>query len=938
MFMKNIKRRILSLLLLLALLVSLAACGGMDVGKIRVDENGLASWNAVKNAVYYEYCIVDAEYTNMGVDTTTETQYQLPEGFLIQVRPAFKDGSFGGWETSDYYGEPAFWGGSPVIDEEQTFDIAIDAKGWATWEAVEGAVEYRCLIVDQKNGAVEEVNVTDTTIRVPLNHRVDVSPVMADGAQDWTSSSAYRGGGRSPVIDYSEDAYTLDFTARISEGKTYSVVENIDYTTLKTDDGGKVTFTATGPDGEAMRFSGTGITVAEGAITIEPGGSFYALDAIGRICAYKPIVSDPGSSANDVEFTGGYTFDGGTSVEHEDELFKVWPISISTEAARNENYRFSAVMEKQANMIGLVGPELNQDSFTLSELIVYYDEATDATPISSLCLNYDFYGTYLEGDLYDPAREVYDPENKDFTFYLMILPELQDDVYPLTADFMTNIDPYLTRAVIDVPMDRYEIGDLKDPSGKVLNKETDPLTIGCTLEITIEGRTYDMELPILERATDVQTFHELTPYSNIPSTGEVTSLVVPVQWSDYADPDPESRLDKIRGCLGRVVDESGTVTDYSADLNSLSAYYDAVSCGKYHIESFLTDWVTVPYTVEEGMNLDPLTHSLPDEIFATIRERYPELDWSKFDRNADGIVDSVIYISATPESETTYIASFLGGVRYSRGYTAERAGTPEKPNLKDFICIGTETLDAGENVILHEYAHNFGLIDYYDVSYSGIDAVGCFDMQSNSYGDWNAYSKYAVGWIEPEIVTELAKGESVEITIGSMTETGDAILVPAAGTDFDGPFGEYILVDLFTATGVNEADASEFFELKDEVGVRIYHVNATMERRVLTDKYGDEAVIGTVNIANDYSNSGKYHIELLQRGGDNSFTDLSNLRTQLEPRDFFRAGDVFDAAQYGEFLVDGRMDDGSEFGYTIQILDMDENGAESTATIRITKK
>ena len=78
-------------------------------------------------------------------------------------------------------------------------------------------------------------------------------------------------------------------------------------------------------------------------------------------------------------------------------------------------------------------------------------------------------------------------------------------------------------------------------------------------------------------------------------------------------------------------------------------------------------------------------------------------------------------------------------------------------------------------------------------------------------------------------------------------------------------------------------------------------------------------------------------MELLQRGGNNTFTDFSNLRTQLAPQDFFRTGDVFDAARYSAFLTDGLMDDGSEFGYTIEIVGIEEDGAESTATIRITR-
>ena len=48
----------------------------------------------------------------------------------------------------------------------------------------------------------------------------------------------------------------------------------------------------------------------------------------------------------------------------------------------------------------------------------------------------------------------------------------------------------------------------------------------------------------------------------------------------------------------------------------------------------------------------------------------------------------------------------------------------------------------------------------------------------------------------------------------------------------------------------------------------------------------------------------------------------------------FHAVDTFDAANYGEFLINGRFDNGSEFGYAVEIVSI-ENGE---ATVRITAK
>lgn len=233
------------------------------------------------------------------------------------------------------------------------------------------------------------------------------------------------------------------------------------------------------------------------------------------------------------------------------------------------------------------------------------------------------------------------------------------------------------------------------------------------------------------------------------------------------------------------------------------------------------------------------------------------------------------------------------------------------------------------NTLVHEFGHNLGLIDYYDVTHTGIDAVGTFDMQSSNHGDWNSYSKYAAGWITPEIVN-LQPGESVEYTIGAFSDTGDAIAIPVDPDTFEGPFNEYILIDLFTSGGVNAYDA-ERFGLKDVSGVRVYHIDARME--VHTEEADSLSyTFGTPNKVNAYNPGGVYHVELIQAGKDNTFTDLENLRTSLSYEDLFQGGMTFTLEEYSEFFMDGIMDSGVDFPYTVEIVSV----SDAEAVIRVT--
>lgn len=824
--------------------------------------------------------------------------------------------------------------------------ITMDENGLAVWGAEKNAVKYECLFVDAEYVIAETLFVTEPRVQVPEGYSVHVRALYANGeGGDWMTSEYF---GAEPAALQEEPAgedvdplllVDLGYDLLWEDLKTYEVISSIRPDSVKTLEDGRVYFEAEGPKGGVMRFEGTNVTVTEGAITFAPGGRITALDAIGRIAAVEPDVLTPGAEGNELLYTGGYTFTDATSVESGEDLFYIWGFGASVSAPMEEGALPQSHMDFQPNFLAFGANAANEDAFTLSALTVYYDEATFCTGIRMLALEQSFYGTYLEGECYEPAREVYDSAANIYDFYLMAVPDVQNENEPYHPDPMQDL--ITPRSLIDFSSDRYTIGDLKDAAGNVLDKENAVLSPGSTLEITLGDYTMDLLVPVVERYTGARTYHDLVPYNNEYAQGEVMALVVPIFWQDQPEYATEETLNTLRSRLGRVMDGDGNVTDWSDSLGdsfSLSEYYDIASYGRYGITSYVTDWYAAPYNFADEMedmvsNMDPFRDELRDWVFAA----YPDMDWSAFDRNGDGFFDAVILVNTGVENDGEIImATFSHAVHVSGGYTGEGTGLPGRPAMKNYINMNASFLS--DATLIHEYAHGFGLVDYYDVTYSGIDAVGSYDMQSGSYGDWNAYSKYGVGWIEPTVVEGLESGQSVDITIGSFAKTGDAIVIPGAETDFDGPFGEYLLLDLFTADGVNEYAAADF-GLEDAVGVRIYHVNAVMEKRVLTGEDGAEYPIGTVHFTNSYNGEGRYHIELVQAGGDNTFTDRENLRPRLAAEDLFGEGDVFTPERFGEFFPGGRMDDGTAFGYTVEILSLgaDETG-EITATVRVTRQ
>lgn len=829
---------------------------------------------------------------------------------------------------------------TPVVNVEMT--ITVDENGTVTWEPVPDAVAYRYHYVEGLLGTVYTSTTTETTLPLYDGYSLLLQPLYADGREGWETQTAVYG-DPSKYDPTRVGIVETDFSTTWQELSRLDVIKGMDRTTLVTHEDGSVSFEAVAEDGTRLRFVGTGITVTDTSIFFEPHGSLVGLDAIGRICAYSfTFAPYEGDHTVGLDLGGGYSFSNNKLHVSSKEDLLLWRFTgMSYQMGVDTRSSVTArVMNYQPNFVLVTGDSYLTETTEISELVVHYDTKTFVTEILDLSFYVDFYPAYLEGETYDPSREIFDLSTGKLDFYLIAVHRVLDCLVEVTPE-EARVDS--RRSLYGLETKNLTIGDMKDADGNTVDKETHRLEGGETLAITAGDYAFDVELNVIPVHTEAETMNDLVPYAFPEATGTLNTLVIPIVWQDEPEDASSETLALYRSELGRILNADGSVTDYSSTLLdktrfSLSRYYDVASYGKLTVQSYLTDWYYAPYDFSEMQYQAPDDKFLSD-VLAWFYNTYPTLDYTQFDKDGNGYFDSVIFVNAGDLGGDGFnIISFGGGIMTRRTYTGEFAGTPDKPTFNCYTVMNADHFD--DNTLIHEFAHNLGLVDYYDVTYSGIDAIGRFDMQSSSVGDWNAYSKYVVGWIDPEIVTELASGESVEYTIGAFATTGDAIVIPGAESLYYGtPFSEYILIDLYTDGGVNEYDAARAgFDLADAVGVRIYHVNALMEYRALSVEGQDTLYpIGTIHTANTYSESGRYHLELIQAGGNNTFTDLAGLRTTLLEEDLFRAGDVFDPAEYTEFFTNGQMDDETDFGYTVEILSVTEGDAP-TATIRITRK
>ena len=849
-------------------------------------------------------------------------------------------------------------GNKEVYVEEEIKLLPVDENGIVSWEPVEGAVKYQIDFlyihpVDHNLSIATSTEITDTYIQLPPGFAVDITPVFADGSVGDRMTSETFGEYSFETDPWMGEGYGVvyerpeDDLPNLSQ---WEFVQTLDASSCQKTDDGHVYFEGKGPSGETVRFYGFDMELTDKGILMHKNGWLTSMDSIGRVSTVDLKV-DEGNPDDWISVFAGFSFDCGMHPSDIDDMCFSNGCNNTLSFYQDEHMPISVLYEYESYFwgTGTQAPHYRVGDYTFTQDVminsmnVYYKPTDECKPFRKLLLPDSTYGAYIEGEKYDSSREVFDPYNNRMTFALYAFSDLDNDKYEQSEAHMKAIPE--SSGILLEPGD-YTIGDVKDANGKVLDKENDILPVGSTLTINVGGRDYDVDLHVLTKYNGAKTMHDLVPNAYPSGVGQRNALVIPIAWPDQPESSTQEVYDRFKSELGRVA-ELGVETapvDYSDNTPdgrySLTGYFDTVSYGKFHLDNYMTEWYNYPAGFAEmhgSLFNETAIEEMEDWLFST----YPDVDWTQFDLDANGYIDTVIMLNAgvTDGSEGYITQSFEGAIQYRHTYGDEYAGTPDRPSIiNNIVTVNAEQLC--DNALLHEFSHSFGLIDYYDVSYSGVDAVGGYDMQSSSVGDWNPYSKYAVGWIEPTVVSGLNPGESVDIEIGAFADTGDAIVIPYAGEDVEPPFSEYIMVDLLTDTGVNPSFTGKA-GLSGVCGVRMYHVDAVMERRDYVDySFPDmnPCPIGTVHYANNYKTTGKYNLEIIQAGAVNTFTNRDNLRTNLQKNDLFKVGDKFTMSRYSQFFDNGLMDYGDDFGYSISVVSINGSGSDAKAVIRVTRE
>ena len=271
----------------------------------------------------------------------------------------------------------------------------------------------------------------------------------------------------------------------------------------------------------------------------------------------------------------------------------------------------------------------------------------------------------------------------------------------------------------------------------------------------------------------------------------------------------------------------------SETTGSMRDFFLENSYGQFEVTGVTTVWYTASENLAFYANDNSGFGSYPNSSRKLVEEAVvladPDVDFSAFDNNNDGLVDALFVVHAGPAAEEIYTVNFPDHTKYLWSHKSSISTL----NL-DGVKVEDYSLEPENGTIgvfCHEFGHALGLPDLYDTDGSsegigewGLMAGGgwCYrtgDPLGSSPSHFTAWSKERLGWLEPIVVT----GNVMQIEIPPAESSPIAYRLWTNGQTG----GEYFLVENRQNLGFDAGltRRQKDFSLTDSYGLIIYHVD-----------------------------------------------------------------------------------------------------------------
>ncbi|MCR4562231.1 MAG: hypothetical protein K5694_03405 [Bacilli bacterium] len=343
---------------------------------------------------------------------------------------------------------------------------------------------------------------------------------------------------------------------------------------------------------------------------------------------------------------------------------------------------------------------------------------------------------------------------------------------------------------------------------------------------------------------------------SLPSKGDFNVVVIPVNFNDYKF-DDSSLMDL----------DAAFNSKKPKYYESLTSFYEKSSFGNVSFNATILDPYETNQTVYEFVNSTTSRNQIGTRLLRTAITKYKEaeVDFKPFDQDENGLIDAVYLVYAAPD----YLSEEFS--KYSLSDEAKSilwafvswdntiGANKNSPNACSFVWASKDFMYKGvkkgegvdSHTFIHETGHLFGLADYYNYSrdnksytdnnYKFTDPVGGLDMMDCNILDHNMWSKYALGWVEPYLITK-DMSFPLDVEINSANE-GDLLIIPSYYDEPNGTaFDEFMMVELYSPSGLNAVDSSSSHYLSYPrgyyiPGVKISHVDSRMAHYTSSANY-----------------------------------------------------------------------------------------------------
>ena len=466
-----------------------------------------------------------------------------------------------------------------------------------------------------------------------------------------------------------------------------------------------------------------------------------------------------------------------------------------------------------------------------------------------------------------------------------------------------------------------------------------------------------------------------------PSTEKTKFLVIPVWFKD------SNEYIVNKNNVKEDIEKAFFGTKEDTGWESVKTYYETESNGRLSIKGTVTDWYEINYNHNlYNYNLDsPRNNS--KSIYSLVNDA---TNWyfnnhsdnrKNYDCDQDGYLDGVVLIYGCPDrlalsnrnrfsqygdslwAYTTWLGSsatcdvnkpnancFLWA-SYDFMYSEKTSASRTKANPA-YGSGNTTYCSIDAHSYIHEVGHMFGLDDYYDYA-NKYNPSGGFSMQDDNVGGHDPFSCLTLGWADAYVPYE-----ECTITLTPFQSSHEVILLSPSFNSANSPFDEYLLLELYTPTGLNKFDTDHLYREGyprgvDETGIRLWHIDARLVevRNAYNSAYSDKSYVvpfknNALMMSNTYPSATNAYISpcgeeyadfnLLQLIRNNS-KETSYSKNQFSKSDLFLSGSSFNMNTFKkQFVFNGKLNSGAtlDWSFSVSIKGSNEN---AVATITLNK-